>query len=107
MRMWWWRKIRRAQIAPSERDLFERYGENVIQMILCGHAGVSTPPELMALYRSPDAVQRAAVWLTERADEREQHEQRLETLEWAILIFVFLGVIVDGMLAAHEFGWRL
>ena len=44
----------------------------------------------------------AAFWLTERGDYHEKREQRLETVEWAILIFVILGVVADFALA---FGW--
>ena len=40
-------------------------------------------------------------WLTERADLKERHEQRLETVEWGIFVFVILGVIVDLLLLIH------
>ncbi len=34
-------------------------------------------------------------WLRERRDAAEIHEHRVEIVEWAILIFVVFGVIVD------------
>jgi hypothetical protein len=34
-------------------------------------------------------------WLQERRDIATRHEDRLETVEWAILIFVTVGVILD------------
>ena len=53
------------------------------------------------MYNKPETLRHATEWLTERGDSREQHEQRVETVEWAILIFVILGVIADAKLA----GW--
>jgi hypothetical protein len=41
--------------------------------------------------------QRSAIdaWLKDRRDETELREQRLETLEWAILLFVGMEVLYD------------
>lgn len=36
-----------------------------------------------------------AAWLRERRDIAAQHEDRVETVEWAILIFVAVGVVLD------------
>jgi hypothetical protein len=51
-----------------------------------------------------ELVQRKRVevlgWLRERRDLEEQHTQRLEALEWAILIFVIMSVIAE-VLAMH------
>jgi hypothetical protein len=44
-------------------------------------------------------------WLRERRDLVERREQRLETSEWAILIFVVVGVAADVAIVAHELGW--
>jgi hypothetical protein len=33
---WLWRKVRRADISPQSRDLFERFGEGVIAQVMCG-----------------------------------------------------------------------
>jgi hypothetical protein len=38
----------------------------------------------------------AADWLTERGDSQEQREQRMEAVEWAVLIFV-VGVVVESV----------
>jgi hypothetical protein len=40
-------------------------------------------------------------WLQERRDLAQRHADRLETVEWAILMFVVVGVIVDLILLAH------
>jgi hypothetical protein len=41
-------------------------------------------------------------WLTERQDIHERREDRLETAEWAILIFVIVGVLADIAIVLHE-----
>jgi hypothetical protein len=52
--------------------------------------------ELNMIYDNSNHMrEHAAAWLTERGDLRELHEQRLETAEWAILIFVVVSVILD------------
>ncbi len=82
---WRWRNVRKANIPKHERDTFERYGESIIGAILVGGL---TP-------RAPEIISHARDWLTERGDSRERHENRLETVEWAILIFVVLSVILE------------
>lgn len=48
--------------------------------------------------------QAATAWLTERADLAERREDRLETVEWAVLIFVAVGVIADVLLVLQHVG---
>ena len=36
MRLWWWRKIRPANIPQADRDPFGRFGEFVIGSVLAG-----------------------------------------------------------------------
>jgi hypothetical protein len=36
----------------------------------------------------------AAKWLTERADKNANHERRIEIVEWAILVFVIVGIFI-------------
>jgi hypothetical protein len=43
----------------------------------------------------------AAAWLTEKRDEAEYHQSRLEIVEWSILIFVMLSVIFDFLILWH------
>jgi hypothetical protein len=92
--MWWWRKVRKADIPFEIRSLFEQIGESCVQLILTGGL---TPraPNFQKIYQSNQYVEYAEAWLTEKGDSRELHEQRLETVEWAILIFVVLGVFAD------------
>ncbi len=46
---WWWRKVRKANIPKSDRDVFERYGEAVIGTVLTGAFNPITH-ELRAIY---------------------------------------------------------
>ncbi len=102
LRLWWWRKIREADIPQDQRDTFERFGQEIIASILTGGF---TPRhvDLQMLYNDIPMLKNAAKWLTEQGDRREQREQRLETVEWSILILivvsVFLGILI---LALHN-----
>src|SRR5260370_42287852 len=102
--MWWWRKVRRAHISKDDRDRFERYGENVVALLLASE--LAEHPEtgtgffiksgsFSRIYETVIVnVNAAAAWLTERADLHERREDRLEHLELAVLIFVGIGVAV-------------
>ena len=63
-------------------------------MVSASHA--PRAEDLRKMYTDEAMIAEASRWLTERGDERQRHEERIETLEWAILIFVFLGVIVES-----------
>jgi hypothetical protein len=94
LRLWWWHKVRRVDIAPELEERFEFYGETLLTL-----ASVTEPNsnalgvELAGLSRMKR--QEMAAWLQERRDIAAQHEDRLETVEWAILIFVVAGVVLD------------
>jgi hypothetical protein len=92
--LWWWRKVRYATIPKESRDIFERFGESIIGNVVTGFAGQRVA-ELDLICTNQKMREEATAWLTERGDLRELHEQRLETVEWAILIFVMAGVILD------------
>jgi hypothetical protein len=90
------RKVREANIKPEHRDLFERYGESVLQSVITG--GFTPPsPKLQPIYINENGLRDdAEAWLTERGDKAANKEHRLEIVEWAILVFVFMEVIIDG-----------
>ena len=46
-------------------------------------------------------VTNAVRWLTERSDIKHNRERRIELLEWSILIWVILGVLVEGGVIRH------
>lgn len=92
--MWWWRRVRVANIPEVTRREFERYGESVVARGLASPGlGITAGSYLMRFLNNH--LQAAQDWLTERRDIHERREQRLETVEWAILIFVVLGVLTD------------
>ena len=41
-------------------------------------------------------------WLAERRDHVERREDRLETSEWAILIFVIISIVADLLLLKYH-----
>lgn len=97
--MWWWRKVRRANISQDLRDELERIGETVII------GGLVLAPDMPSSFLHTFVTQHregALAWLTERRDIETRHEDRVETVEWAILVFVIFGVLIDVLLLIHE-----
>jgi hypothetical protein len=101
--MFGFREVREAQLTPERRDIFERYGETVIQLLITG--GFTPPsPTLQPIYTNVGGIRDdAESWLTERGDKTANKERRLEIVEWSILGFVILGVVADFALAFHWF----
>lgn len=100
--MWWWRKVRTANITPDLRKRLEMYGETVVAQAVANPEITMAGGDLPALVRSNYAS--ALDWLTERRDKHERREDRLETVEMAILIAVIVGVLADCAIVAHELG---
>lgn len=99
--MWWRRKVRRAQISPDERELFEQHGETVVALLLA--TDMSSHPARTVNFRNLTVrAEAVTAWLAERADLHERREQRLEAVEWAVLIFVAVGVVADIFLLLHR-----
>jgi hypothetical protein len=88
------RRIRKANIPDADRDVFERYGENVIGMVLAGGFAPAAG-DLHRLYAEPAIKTHARDWLTERADAHERREQRLESLEWTIVILIIVEIALS------------
>jgi len=99
---WRLRKVRVAKISQEVRDELERSGETVIAHALAVPLDVSDSP--LHKFRHEER-QAAEDWLTERRDIAERKEQRVELVEWAILVFVIFGVIVDALLFSQERHW--
>lgn len=115
--MWWWRKVRRADISQALRDELEMFGETVIAGAVTMTYNEPDHPEGVLIVRTNDAFtfthsrlhelvstrrKEALAWLRERRDAAERKEQRGETVEIAILIFVLLGVVADFRLLHLE-----
>ena len=103
--MWWWRKVRRANIPQELRDRFEEYGEHIMAMAISvsGKELYSQGAEITGLVLQKRGE--ITSWLREKADTAARREDRLETAEWAILVFVVVGVAADVAIVAHELGW--
>jgi hypothetical protein len=104
--MWWWRKVRRADISKELRDRFEQYGEHALVMAITapGSTLYAQGAEMVKLVQESRA--QITAWLKERTDRTARREDRLETVEWAILIFAVAGVLTDGLAVIHEFWLR-
>lgn len=85
---WPWplRKVRKADIPNTERDLFERYGETVISMQVRGSFG--------------EDPEHAKAWLTERADYQERRE-RITLLLEIVVVLLILGEILLAFRQEH------
>lgn len=107
--MWWWTKIRRAVISPDARRTFEILGPTLVAMRLATiDQAIPDPGQGIMLnmnfmqvpalvhnavaYNQEDAIH----WLAEQHDIAERREDRLETAEWAILIFVGVELVIDA-----------
>ncbi len=92
---WWLRKIRKANIPQTERDICERYGENAIaQTLASGHTPRSK--DLQVIYQTDQTVQHARDWLTESSDSRERHEQWRAIQE---IVVIGLEIIVIALIS--------
>jgi hypothetical protein len=92
---WWWHKIRHTDIPADVRQAFEETGP----FAMSAELGANYPPAKAILrdkYADGKIKEYGHAWMRERYDRDERHGDRLETLEWAILIFVMLGVIVES-----------
>ncbi len=87
-----WFRIRRADIAEPNREMFERFGASVVGTVLAGGFSPSTPG-LSQIYSNSQVQADAAAWLTEQYDRVERKETWLITMEAAITLFVFTEVV--------------
>jgi len=98
-----WRKVRRANIPAELRERFELHGETLMALAIESGDATRIGVELAAL--GQQKRNEVVEWLRERRDMVERRENRSETVEWAILIFVVIGVAADIAIVAHEVGW--
>lgn len=96
--MWWWHKVRKANIPAALRERFELIGVQVLSGALV--ISLDTPDSPLFEIRHRHRAE-AEAWLREQRDEEERRHDRLETVEWAILVAVVFGVLVDLKLLYH------
>lgn len=89
-----WRKVRKAEIPKELRDQLERIGEAIVEGAMT--MGADSLP--LGVFSNLN-VQANRIhiwnWLQERRDISERASQRMETAEWAVLIFVVIGTITE------------
>lgn len=95
--MFGFRNERQANIPQDHRDIFERYGESVMQMMIAANFAPRAE-ELVRMYSDQTMIENAGHWLTERGDKKVNHEWLITIVECAILAFVIVGVGLDGLL---------
>jgi hypothetical protein len=87
-----WFRIRTADIAESNREMFERFGASVVGTVLAGGLH-PTAEDLGRIYDDTMVRVDAAAWLTEQYHRAERRETWLITMEAAITLFVFTEVV--------------
>ena len=95
LRLWWWTKVRKADIPDDIRKIFEGYGETMLMLVLATRKHEDYG-DLTQYW--PQAV----LWLRECQDKHALREDRLETVEWAILLFVAFSLVTDIGILIHE-----
>jgi hypothetical protein len=88
-------KLRRADIPVDVRRAFEETGS----FSMSAELSANYPPAKRILrdkYPDREIKDFGYAWIGEHYDRDERHQDRLETLEWTIFIFVVLGVIVKS-----------
>ena len=97
--------IRRANIEQSKRDMFEQCGVEVVSLALglgsLTAGGGEFPTAVLRTVVMGQAD--ATAWLQEKRDEERCAKRRGELVEWAILIFVIVGVVLDFLLFKQGF----
>ncbi len=86
-----WRRVRKAKIDNSERDIFERYGENVLGNTLASGLNPISE-ELNGIFTNKTRREHVVAWLTERGDKQANREFRLEMIEWAIVVLIAVEI---------------
>lgn len=101
---WWWHKIRKADIPDDVRRAFEETGEFSVQAELAANYPPAKP---LLRDKYPDGKMKiyGHAWVLEQFDRKARREDRLETVEVAILVFVIVGVVADLLLFGHELKW--
>ncbi len=94
-----WRRVRKANIPSSDRDILERYGEAVIAQVL---SSIGSPAQELAPVAT-DQTRRGAArdWLTERGDLSERRS-RIDLLLELLIIGLIGAEIVLSLWGLHD-----
>jgi hypothetical protein len=93
-------RIRRASISDELRSEFEKAGTQVVALALgLGNLVPGGGQFVSQIQQNVLGHQaEASAWLQEKRDEETCDKRRTEIVEWAILLFVVVGVLVDLLL---------
>jgi hypothetical protein len=89
-----WFLVRKAVIPEGERDVFERFGVNVIGAVLGGGFNPRAI-EIQPVYNDDNVRAHALAWMTEQYDRTDRKETWLITMEVSITGFVFAELILS------------
>ena len=87
-------RVRKAAIPKDQRDVFERFGVNVIGGVL---GGGFTPAalEIKPVYNNETVRAQALKWMTEEHDRTERKENWMFVMEVAITLFVLIEMVIS------------
>jgi hypothetical protein len=91
-KMWWWRKVRRADISQALRDELEMFGETVIAGAVTMTYNEPDHPEGVVLVRTSDAF----TFTRSRLYELVSTHRKETTMEKTVSTSCELGSLVDG-----------
>jgi hypothetical protein len=91
---WQWRKVRHVADLPAHvRDDMELMGETLLSFAQIIPMESANHP--LYKYRIEPLRSQTIGWLREQRDIHERKEQRVEFVEWLIVIFVFVEMVIS------------
>ena len=94
----------RGRVAELHES-FERYGQTLMAIAIASGDANRIDPKLANLGQKHH--EEIVAWLRERRDMEARRHDRLETVEWSVLVMAFASVIASVLVVAHEIaGWR-
>jgi hypothetical protein len=96
LKFWDWPKVRRANISDDVRERIEEFGEHGLSYALgVQYMNPKIHGEKLDRLINDVTPDDRFAWLLERHSVAERRKRRLETVEVAILLFLFLEVCHD------------
>jgi hypothetical protein len=92
-------KSQEAEIPAKIKEICERYGEDVIGMMLASGLNPRAQ-DLRAIYATDETIAHATAWHTERSRSRQRRERITFSLEIAVVLLI-LGEILLGLWQGH------
>jgi hypothetical protein len=93
--------VRKAKIPIEEREVFERYGETVIALVIAVGQYSDKGQELNEITQEPLTRENAALWLQEKADLRLLKEWLGFFVQAAILLVALMTLWLQAKSLGH------